>query len=205
MKLYESRSPNARRVNIFLAEKGVEIPREEVNIQVGENLKPEHRARNPVGRVPVLELDDGEFLSESAAICRYIEGLYPEPNLFGADFAEMAVVEMWHRRAEHNYFLELTAAFRNITGFFKDRETPVAAWGEVCAERAAANLTFFDDHLASHDYLALDRFTVADILFGVALDFTSLVRKLTDKPFTFPANVQNYQNRLRERPSWAAQ
>jgi glutathione S-transferase len=205
MKLYESRSPNARRVNIFLAEKGVDLERQEVDIQSGENIESAHKARNPVGRVPVLELDNGEYLSESVAICRYIEGLHPTPNLFGETAEEMAKIEMWHRRAEQNYFLELTSAFRNITGFFKDRETPVPAWGELCAERAVTNLAFFDDQLATHDYLALDRFTIADITFGVALDFTSLVRKLTEKPFTFPSNVGLYQQRLRSRNSWGAQ
>ena len=205
MKLYESRSPNARRVSLFLAEKGVDLPREQVNIQSGENLQAEHKLRNPVGRVPVLELDDGEYLSESVAICRYLEGLHPAPNLFGETAEDLAHVEMWNRRAEQNYFLELTAAFRNISGFFKDREMPVPEWGEQCAERAVSNLAIFDDHLAKHEYLALDRFSIADITFGVALDFTSLVRKLTEKPFPFPASVQAYQDRLRSRPSWSTQ
>ena len=205
MKLYESRSPNARRVNIFLAEKGVDLPRQEVDIQAGDNLQPQHRARNPMGRVPVLELDSGDYLSESIAICRYLEGVYPQPNLFGETPEELAFVEMWQRRAEINYFTEVTAAFRNISGFFKDRETPVLDWGEQCAERAVNNLAIFDAHLSEHDYLALDRFTIADITLGVALDFTSLARKLTEKPFPFPERVQAYQKRLRERPSWAAQ
>jgi len=205
MKLYESRSPNARRVNIFLAEKGTDLPREEVNIQTGDNLLAEHQTRNPMGRVPVLELDNGEYLSESVAICRYLEGLHPAPNLFGETSEDMAYVEMWNRRAEQNYFMELTGAFRNISGFFKDRETPVPEWGEMCAERAVTNLAIFDDHLARHEYLALDRYSIADITFGVALDFTSLVRKLTEKPFPFPANIQAYQDRLRSRPAWSSQ
>jgi glutathione S-transferase len=205
MKLYESRSPNARRVNLFLAEKGVDLPREEVNIQTGENLMVEHKIRNPMGRVPVLELDNGEYLSESVAICRYLEGLHLTPNLFGETPEDMANVEMWNRRAEQNYFLEITGAFRNISGFFKDRETPVAEWGEQCAARAISNLVIFDDHLGVHDYLVLGRFSVADITFGVALDFTSLVRKITGKPFPFPANVQAYQDRLRSRPTWSIQ
>ena len=127
------------------------------------------------------------------------------PNLFGETAEDMAQIEMWHRRAEQNYFLELTGAFRNISGFFKDRETPVPEWGEQCAERAVSNLAIFDAHLQEHDYLALNRFSIADITFGVALDFTSLVRKLTKKPFTFPANIQSYQERLRARPTWSVQ
>ena len=205
MKLYESRSPNARRVNLFLAEKGADLPREDVNIQSGENLRAEHKTRNPMGRVPVLELDNGEHLSESVAICRYLEGLHPNPNLFGETPEAMATVEMWNRRAEQNYFLELTGAFRNISGFFKDRETPVVEWGEQCVGRAVSSLAIFDDHLNEHEYLALDRFSIADITFGVALDFTSLVRKLTGKPFLFPANVKAYQDRLRSRSTWATQ
>ena len=205
MKLFESRSPNARRVNIFLMEKGVDVEREQVDIQAGDNLKAEHLARNPTGRVPVLELDSGEHLAESVAICRYLEGLHPQPNLFGTNAEEMAFVEMWNRRAEHNYFLEVTSALRNIAGFFKDREQPVAEWGEQCAQRAQANLEFFDARLRTNDYLALNRFTVADITFGVALDFTAFVRKHTGKALEFPAAVARYQARLRERPAWRAQ
>lgn len=106
-------------MNLLLAEKGVDLPRVDVHIQSGENLTAKDKMRNAMGRVPVLELDSGEYLSESVAICRYLEGLHPNPNLFGETREDLATVEMWNRRAEQDYFLELTGAFRNISGFFE--------------------------------------------------------------------------------------
>ncbi|MFT7651353.1 MAG: glutathione S-transferase, partial [Candidatus Azotimanducaceae bacterium] len=167
MKLHESPSPNARRVHIFMAEKGIEIERVAVDIRAGENIADEYRAKNPAGRVPTLELDDGTFLAESVAICRYLEGINPTPNLFGETPLEMATIEMWGRRAEINFMAEVAGAFRNITGFFKDRETCVAEWGQVCAEKAPKALEMFDTQLADTEYVAGDRFTIADITLGV--------------------------------------
>ena len=131
MKLHESPSPNARRVTVFMAEKGIECETVSVDIRAGENIQSDYLKKNPAGRVPVLELDDGTFISESMAICRYLEAIRPEPNLFGSTAIEVANVEMWQRRVELNLFLEIAGAFRNITGFFKDRETCVEEWGQV--------------------------------------------------------------------------
>ena len=119
MKLYESPSPNARRVHIFMAEKGFDCERVNVDIRSGENLSEEYKAKNPAGRVPVLELDDGTFLSESVAISRYLESMIAEPNLFGAPGIEAATIEMWNRRVEINFMMNVAMAFRNITGFSK--------------------------------------------------------------------------------------
>ena len=176
MKLHESPSPNARRVSVFMAEKGIECERVSVDIRAGENIQSEYLSKNPAGRVPVLELDDGSYISESIAICRYLEAVEPEPNLFGLDAIEIANVEMWQRRVELNLFLEIAGAFRNITGFFKDRETCVEEWGKVCAEKAPKALTMFDDQLSDNQYLAGDRFTVADITLAITLDFAEMVK-----------------------------
>jgi len=176
MKLHESPSPNARRVSVFMAEKGIECERVSVDIRSGENIQSEYLSINPAGRVPVLELDDGSYISESIAICRYLEAIEPEPNLFGLDAIEIANVEMWQRRVELNLFLEIAGAFRNITGFFKDRETCVEEWGKVCAEKAPKALTMFDDQLSDNQYLAGDRFTVADITLAITLDFAEMVK-----------------------------
>ena len=119
MKLHESPSPNARRVHVFMAEKGIELERAAVDIRGGENLSEAYLAKNPGGRVPMLELDDGTCIGESVAICRYLEGLHPEPNLFGEGPLETAQVEMWQRRAELNFMFEVAGAFRNITGFLQ--------------------------------------------------------------------------------------
>ncbi len=176
MILHESPSPNARRVAVFMAEKGIECERVSVDIRAGENIQSEYLSKNPAGRVPVLELDDGSYISESIAICRYLEAIEPEPNLFGLDAIEIANVEMWQRRVELNLFLEIAGAFRNITGFFKDRETCVEEWGKVCAEKAPKALTMFDDQLSDNQYLAGDRFTVADITLAITLDFAEMVK-----------------------------
>ena len=176
MKLYESPSPNARRVHIFMAEKGLECERIEVDIRAAENLSTEYLAKNPGGRVPMLELQDGTCIGESVAICRYMESLQPEAPLFGMPGVEAAKVEMWQRRAEMNFFLEVAGAFRNITGFFKDRETCVAEWGRVCAERAPKMLSMFDEQLERTPYLAGDNFSIADITLVVALDFARMVK-----------------------------
>ena len=176
MKLHESPSPNARRVTVFMAEKGIECERVSVDIRAGENIQSDYLKKNPAGRVPVLELDDGTFISESMAICRYLEAIRPEPNLFGSTAIEVANVEMWQRRVELNLFLEIAGAFRNITGFFKDRETCVEEWGQVCAEKAPKALAMFDDQLSNSEYLAGDRFTVADITLAITLDFSEMVK-----------------------------
>ena len=176
MILHESPSPKARRVAVFMAEKGIECERVSVDIRAGENIQSEYISKNPAGRVPVLELDDGSYISESIAICRYLEAIEPEPNLFGLDAIEIANVEMWQRRVELNLFLEIAGAFRNITGFFKDRETCVEEWGKVCAEKAPKALTMFDDQLSDNQYLAGDRFTIADITLAITLDFAEMVK-----------------------------
>jgi glutathione S-transferase len=199
MKLHESPSPNARRVTVFMAEKGIECDRISVDIRAGENISPEYLVKNPAGRVPVLELDDGTFISESIAICRYLEGIQPEPNLFGLDARESAMVEMWQRRVELNLFLEIAGAFRNITGFFKDRETCVAEWGQVCAEKAPKALQMFDDQLSDSEYLAGLRFTVADLSLAITLDFAEMVKVA---PLPTLENVERWRSNIIKRPSF---
>ncbi len=200
MKLYESPSPNARRVTAFMAEKGIEIERVPVDIRGGENISDEYLKKNPGGRVPMLELDDGTYLSESVAICRYLEGLHPEPNLMGKDALEQAIIEMWSRRVELNFMANVAGAFRNITGFFKDRETCVKEWGEVCAEVAPRMLTMFDDQLADNEYVAGDRFTNADITLCIAIDFARMVQVV---PIPELANIERWHAQVSTRPSLA--
>ncbi|MEM7077386.1 MAG: glutathione S-transferase family protein [Pseudomonadota bacterium] len=201
MKLYESPSPNARRVHIFMAEKGFDCERVAVDLRAGENISPEYLAKNPGGRVPVLELDDGTYLAESVAICRYLEGLHPDPNLFGTTALAQATIEMWARRAELNFMNNVAGAFRNITGFFKDRETCVKEWGEVCAEVAPTMLNMFDDQLASNEYVAGDQFSIADITLGVAIDFAHMVKVV---PMPELANIARWHEMVSARPSFSA-
>lgn len=200
MKLYTAKgTPNGRRVEIFLAEKHVDLPSVQVDLRGGENITPEFRNMNPMGRIPVLEMEDGSFISESVAICRYFESLHPEPCLFGRGAEQQAIIEMWGRRAELNFLLNAATAFRNLTGFFKDRETINKDWGQTSLEVAQNALPIFDAHLASSMYLAGDEFSIADITFGAGLDFTQAVK--LDLPFDL-VNLVSYRARLAERPSF---
>lgn len=176
MHLYtQSTSPNGQRVATFMNEKGVEIPTTEIDLRGGENLSESYRAKNPFGRVPVLELDDGSYLSESQAICRYLEGKNPDPNLFGVSTEEQAIIEMWSRRVELNVMMPVAQAFRNITGFFKDRETIVPEWGEVSAEVARGSVALINEHLATSTYLSGDRYSIADMTLAITLTFAKNV------------------------------
>jgi glutathione S-transferase len=177
MKLYDSATaPNPRRVRIFLAEKGISIPVEEVDIGKRENREPAFLAMNPFGQVPVLELDDGSFLTESVAICRYFEELQPDPPLFGVGALERAQVEMWNRRAEHEFASRVFQSFQNTSDFFEGRIPQVPEYGAVARQRAAEAMAFFDDVLATRRYLAGDRFSIADITAVVGVDFARVIK-----------------------------
>jgi glutathione S-transferase len=201
MKLHVAPSPNALRVEVFMQEKGIEpFVSQTYDLRSGDNLSAEFRQMNPFGRVPVLELDDGTFLAESVAICRYLEGLHPEPALFGSTPLELAQVEMWNRRAELNFMLPAASSFRNLSGFFKDREKICEEWGLISAEVAAAALAVFDEHLASSTFLAGDAFSVADITFAIAVNFAERVQ--VDLPYDLP-NIARYRQTVAARPSFA--
>src|SRR5215471_5287453 len=122
MKLYShALAPNPRRVRIFAAEKGIELALQDIDILAGQSRTPEFLAKNPSGGVPVLELDDGSCLAESVAICRYLEGLHPEPNLFGRDLREQAQIEMWNRRMELELFAAIGRTVQNTSSIFQGR------------------------------------------------------------------------------------
>ena len=172
MQLHTSKTaPNPRRVHVFLAEKGIEVPRVEVDLAGAENRAPAFMARNALGQLPVLELDDGSYLSESVAICRYFEALQPEPDLFGRGAREQAEIEMWNRRAEHELALPVFASFQMTHEFFKGRVEQVPEFGAASKRKALARLAWLDGELASREYVAGPRFTIADITLLVAIDF----------------------------------
>jgi glutathione S-transferase len=140
MKLYDfAPAPNPRRVRIFLAEKGIEVPTEQVDLRARAQHEPAFVARNPSATVPVLELDDGTCISESVAICRYFEALQPEPPLMGEGAREQALVEMWQRRMEIDGMMAAGEAFRNATPGFKDRALAGTAPVAQIAELAGAS------------------------------------------------------------------
>ena len=176
MHLYTmSASPNGKRVAIFMKEKGIDIPTTEIDLRAGENLTDEYRRKNPFGRVPVLELDDGTFLSESQAICLYLERLYPAPNLFGESAEERAKIEMWARRVDLNFLMPVAQGFRNLTGYYKDRETCVKEWGEVSALAARDTAVLLDAHLANNQFLLGDRYAIPDMTLAIVMGFAKNV------------------------------
>jgi glutathione S-transferase len=177
VKLWDNASaPNPRRVRIFLAEKGIQVPVAQVDIAKAENRADAFRAKNPFGQVPVLELDDGTCISESVAICRYFEEAQPEPPLFGVGAKERALVEMWNRRAELELTQQVFFTFQNTHDFFKGRLPQVPEFGVVAKARAEAALAMLDRVLASQRFLASDRFSIADITALVGVDFGRVVK-----------------------------
>ena len=203
MKLYTStRAPNPRRVDIFLAEKGITVPRVEIDIMQLEHKRPEFIALNPMMRVPVLELDDGTHVSESIAICRYFEELQPEPALFGVDMEDRAKVEMWQRRMELNLMFPVAMAFRHLHPAMAALETPqIAEWGEANKPKVMEVLDWLDSEMGDRRYIAGDRFTVADITALVAVDFMKPARLAV--PDTC-ANIKRWYLDVSSRPSAAA-
>lgn len=173
MKLYElAPTPSARRVSIFLAEKGIDIPRVNVDIRGGENLSAEFKAKSLNGRIPLLELDDGSYLCESVAICRYLDEIHPSVNsLFGNDALERAKIEMWQRIVELQGLMVAFQAFRNLSGIYKDRENCVEAWGKESRQRVIDFLPTLDKQLAKSPFIACDRFSIADISAYVFISF----------------------------------
>jgi glutathione S-transferase len=172
LKLYDSAlAPNPRRVRIFLAEKGIQVPTEQVDIGKADNRQPPFLAKNPFGGVPVLELDDGTFIAESIAICRYFEETNPKPALFGEGAKGKALVEMWQRRMELALFNPVTMTFQHTHAFFKGRIPQVAEWGEVSRKNALARMEWLDGELAGKKFIAGDQYTVADITALCAIDF----------------------------------
>ncbi len=177
MKLYDSSTaPNPRRVRIFLAEKGIDIPTEQVDIGKRMNLEPDFLAKNPLGKVPVLELDDGTYLSETVAICRYLEGTHPTPPLMGVDPSDAAVVEMWQRRMEFEVANPIMQCFQNTHDYFKGRITQVPDYGEVCRATALERLAWIDQVLDEREFVAGERYSIADITLLVGIDFGRVVR-----------------------------
>lgn len=164
MKLYDlPASPNARRVRIFIAEKGLEIPMVPVDMMKGENATEEYLAKNSLGRMPMLELDDGTCIAESMAICRYLEETNPEPPLLGRDALDKANVEMWQRRMEFELLLPTIAVFRHSADMWKGRIPQVPEMAEIEAANVKAKMEWLNKELEGKEYIANDEYTVADI------------------------------------------
>lgn len=164
MKLYDLKTGlNPRRVRIFLAEKGVTIPTVEIDMMGGENKAETFLAKNPMGTMPVLEFDDGTYLAESIAICRYFEELHPDPPLFGRDPLERARIEMWNRRMELEIQRPIQDVFINTAPMWKTRRQQVPEYGRVMQAQVLERMAWLNRVLANRRYIAGDAYTVADI------------------------------------------
>ncbi|MEP3436669.1 MAG: glutathione S-transferase [Hoeflea sp.] len=202
MKLYDGgRAPNPRRVTVFLAEKGIEVEKVPVDMGQMEHKSAEVTGLNPLQTLPVLVLDDGTVITESVAICRYFEELHPEPVLMGTDARDKAIVEMWNRRMELNFLGPVAAAFRHTHPAMKEWEVPqLAEWGEVNRPKALAFLKLLDLELAGREFIAGDRYTIADITGMIAFDFMKPAR--IERPDQL-ANVMRWYQSVAARPSAA--
>ena len=203
MKLFDGgRAPNPRRVRIFLAEKGIEVPLVPVDMGALEHKREAVSSRNPLQRLPVLELDDGTILTETVAICRYFEELHPEPALFGRGALGKATVEMWQRRMELNLFNVVAQAFRHLHPAMKEWEVPqIPEWGEANKPKAVDFLKLLDAELATREFVAGDEYTIADITGLVAMDFMKPARIALPPEL---ANVSRWHAAVAARPSAAA-
>lgn len=202
MKLYDATiAPNPRRVRIFLAEKGLSVPLEQVDIRSGVNRQPDFLAKNPLGGLPVLELDDGRCIAESLAICEYFEDLHPEPALIGRTPEERAFTRMWERRVEQNVMGTMLGAFRHGSPFFKGRITQVPEMVEPSRAAAAKQLAWLDELLGQHEFVAGDRYSIADITLFCTIDFGGMVGESYDPNLK---NLSRWHEAMKARPSAAA-
>ena len=180
MKIFDDpKAPNPRRGRLFLAEKGIKMDFEHVDYMKAEHKTAEFLKKNPMAQLPVLQLDDGRFLSETVSICRYFESLFPDPPLMGnrADAADLAFVDMWQRRMEFNVFAPIASCFRHLHPMMADFQTPqIEDWGKASAQSAGLALDWLDEELSGRSYIAGERFTIADITALVAVDFARPAR-----------------------------
>jgi glutathione S-transferase len=207
MKLYHfARAPHARKVNIFLLEKGIDIPRVEINLAKKENLQPDYLGKNSRGVVPLLELEDGTRIDESLAICRYLENLYPDPPLFGTEAVEKAIIDSWERHMEFDGYLPGMDAFRNSAERFAN--SAVSGMTQefkaipALAERGRRRLDIFFERLNTRleqsEFVGGDSFSMADITGVVSVDSARRSQKFLPAEF---AHAQRWYKALYERES----
>ncbi|PAV25390.1 glutathione S-transferase [Tamilnaduibacter salinus] len=202
MKILETKTaPNPRRVRMFLAEKGLldQVTFEQIDLLKGENLTPEYAAKNPMKKVPVMELDDGTCIAETMAICRYFEELYPESTpMLGRDPLEKAQIEQWLRWIEFYFFMPTGMCFQHTSGYFKDRMNCYPDWGEECRTNVEKFLHFLNKHLEGREYICGDSLTAADINAFTTVDFNK-VNDIRIKPEQ--THLQAWYDRIKQRES----
>ena len=200
MKLYDlAPSPNARRVRIFIAEKGLEIPIVPVNMMTGENQSEDYLAKNSLGKMPLLELDDGTCIAESAAICRYLEEMNPNPPLMGRNPLEKALVEMWHRRMELEFLIPMITIFLHTGEMWKDRVTQIPQVAETGILNVKERMEWLDRELDGKEFITGEDYTVADIAAQCAfvMGKAALGLRIAEDQL----NLSNWFTRVSSRPT----
>ena len=194
-------APNPRRVRIFAAEKGIELSMRDISIPNREQKSDDFLALNPRGQTPALQIDDGTVISESVAICRYLEGLQPEPRLFGNTPVEQAIIEMWSRRVEMILMPPIGAVWVHTHAFTARLPGRNLEWGEANRPRVDDAMRFFDAALHDREFLAADHYTIADILLLTSIDFSAFIGiSMPDEL----ASLRDWHTRVSARPSAAA-
>lgn len=203
MKLYQSkRAPNPRRVRWFMAEKGIEdIEIVEVDIFAGDHRTPDYLSMAGLPNVPALELDDGTGITESIAICRYLEHLHPEPNMFGTTPLETAIFEMWTRRSEMMVATPLMLTVRHSHPALAALEKQVPEIAKAQLATAERGLRVLDQRLGQSEFIAADRITMADIVAFVSIDFARMVKF---RPSGELAHVASWMDAMGARPAASA-
>lgn len=194
-------APNPRRVRIFLAEKGLDVPETPVSLMKGEHKSPEHRARNSLGQVPTLVLDDGTAISETVAICRYFDEIHPAPPLFGEGPVAKALVDMWIRRVEFAVMQPVGNYWRHAHPRTAALLTQYKDFGESNRDAYERALKWFDRELASGPFVAGDAYSMADICALTTVDFADWIGLPVPEEL---ANVRDWRERVSARPSAAA-
>jgi len=196
-------APNGLRVNIFVREKGLTIPTKNVNLLKLENHSEEIQALNPAGTVPFLKLDN-IVITESMAICRYLEARYPDVPMFGIEPEEQGIIEAIRRRVEFEGLLMVSDQLRNSSPFFKDRALPgkkgvpqIAELAERGAKQVNKFLEWVDEHLSNNEYMAGDKFSIADIDTYVTIDTMKMIKVYPDQQ-----NITQWMTRMQQRPAF---
>jgi glutathione S-transferase len=200
MKFYNSIGPNPRIVRMFMAEKGITVPMEEVDLIKGDNRKEHHLKRNSFGQMPALELDNGHYITEITVICEYLEDTHPNPPLIGDNAEKKAEARKWTRRIDLNICEPMANGFRYSEGLplFKDRIPTLPEAAPGLKRVAQHNLKWLDGEMAGKDFVCGKRFTLADILLFGFLDFGTTVGQPLDPDLT---NIGAWYARVKERPS----
>ena len=202
MKLYNSpHAPSPRRVRMYAAEKGIALELVNVDIQKNETHSPDFLAVNPVGETPVLELPDGRLLTESLAICRYLDETHSGPDLFGISTDERAEVNRWIDRLMFRLYVPMTHVFRHSHSFWAGRIPQVPAYGDVARAQVLEELAALDRALEGKDFIARRSFSMADIVGFAAADFGKVVGIRVSPEWP---NLSRWYGTIKGRPSAAA-